>query len=55
MNIQIFGLPKCQETRKAERWCKERRIKYQYIDLSKKGFSLGEYRSIRQPLLSSSW
>lgn len=48
MNIQIFGLPKCQESKKAERWFKERRIKYQYVDLSKKGFSLGEYRSIRQ-------
>ena len=50
MNIQIFGLPKCFETKKAERWFKERRIRYQSIDLAKKGFSLGEYRSIRQKL-----
>ena len=50
MNIQIFGLPKCQESKKAERWFKERRIKYQYIDLPKKGLSTGEYRSIRQRL-----
>ena len=50
MNIQIFGLPKCFETKKAERWFKERRIRYQSIDLGRKGFSLGEYRSIRQKL-----
>lgn len=50
MNIQIFGSSKCFETKKAERWFKERRIRYQYIDLPKKGFSLGEYRSIRQKL-----
>ena len=50
MNIQIFGSSKCFDTKKAERWFKERRIKYQYIDLPKKGFSLGEYRSIRQKL-----
>ena len=50
MNIQIFGSSKCFDTKKAERWFKERRIKYQSIDLQKKGFSLGEYRSIRQKL-----
>lgn len=50
MNIQIFGSSKCFDTKKAERWFKERRIKYQSIDLPKKGFSLGEYRSIRQKL-----
>ena len=33
MNIQIFGLRKSFDTKKAERWFKERRIKYQYIDL----------------------
>ena len=50
MNIQIFGSSKCFDTKKAERWFKERRIKYQSIDLPKNGFSLGEYRSIRQKL-----
>ena len=50
MNIQIFGSSKCFDTKKAERWFKERRIKYQYIDLFKKGFSAGEYRSVRQKL-----
>ena len=50
MNIQIFGSSKCFDTQKAERWFKERRIKYQYIDLFKKGFSPGEYRSVRAKL-----
>ena len=47
MNIQIFGKSKSFDTKKAERWFKERRIKYQYIDLVSKGVSPGEYRSIR--------
>ena len=47
MNIQIFGRSKCFDTKKAERWFKERRIPYQYIDLYAKGLSLGEYRSVK--------
>ena len=47
MNIQIFGLRKSFDTKKAERWFKERRIKYQYIDLENKGLSAGEYRSVK--------
>ena len=50
MNIQIFGSSKSFDSKKAERWFKERRIKYQYIDLATKGLSPGEYRSIRQNL-----
>ena len=50
MNIQIFGSVKSNDSKKAERWFKERRIKYQFIDLPKKGFSLGDYRSIRQKM-----
>ena len=50
MNIQIFGSSKCFDTKKAQRWFKERRINFQYIDLFKKGFSPGEYRSIRAKL-----
>lgn len=42
MNIQIFGARKSFDTKKAERWFKERRIKYQYIDLDSKGLSPGE-------------
>ena len=47
MNIQIFGKSKCFDTKKAERWFKERRIRYQYIDLRTKGLSAGEYRSVK--------
>ncbi len=41
MNIQIFGSSKSFDSKKAERWFKERRIKYQYIDLPSKGLSPG--------------
>ncbi len=47
MNIQIFGTKKCQDTRKAERFFKERRIKYQLIDMREKGMSRGEFNSIK--------
>lgn len=46
MNIQIFGKSKCFDTKKAERYFKERRIKYQYIDLLKYGISKGELSSV---------
>ncbi len=46
MNIQIYGKAKCFDTKKAERYFKERRIKYQFIDLSKYGMSKGEYQNI---------
>lgn len=46
MNIQIFGTKKCQATRKAERWFKERGIKYQFVDLAQKGLSQGELKSV---------
>ena len=46
MNIQIFGKNKCFDTRKAERWFKERRIKFQSIDLVKYGISPGELKSV---------
>ena len=47
MNSQIFGKSKCFDTKKAERWFKERRIKYQYIDLVKYGISRGELSSVK--------
>ena len=50
MNIQIFGKSKCFDTKKAQRYFKERRIKFQFIDLAQKGFSPGEWRSVRQKL-----
>ncbi len=46
MNIQIYGKSKCFDTKKAERYFKERRIKYQFIDLAKYGMSKGEYQNI---------
>lgn len=47
MNIQIFGKSKCFDTKKAQRWFKERRIKYQEIDLKKYGMSRGELNSVK--------
>ncbi|MCR5135915.1 MAG: ArsC family transcriptional regulator [Oscillospiraceae bacterium] len=46
MNIQIFGKSKCFDTKKAERWFKERRIRYQYIDIIRYGMSRGELKSV---------
>ena len=46
MNIQIFGKPKCFDTKKAERWFKERRIKFQSIDLKRDGMSPREFDSV---------
>ena len=46
MNIQIFGRSKCFDTKKAERWFKERRIRFQSIDLVKYGMSGGEFDSV---------
>lgn len=46
MNIQIFGTNKCFDTRKAERYFKERRIPYQRIDLKRYGMSGGEFDSV---------
>lgn len=47
MNIQIFGVKKCFDTQKAERYFKERRIKYQLVDLNQKGLSKGELQSVK--------
>lgn len=46
MNIQIFGKSKCFDTKKAERWFKERRIKFQSIDLLRYGMSGKEFDSV---------
>ena len=46
MNIQIFGKSKCFDTKKAERYFKERRQKFQSIDLIKYGISRGELQSV---------
>lgn len=44
--VQIFGTRKCQDTRKAERWFKERRIPVSLIDLQQRGLSPGELSSV---------
>ena len=48
MNIQIFGTKKCNDTKKAERYFKERGVKYQFIDMKEKGMSKGEFTSVAQ-------
>ena len=48
MNIQIFGTKKCNDTKKAERFFKERRIPYQFIDLKEKALSKGELQSVKK-------
>lgn len=48
MNIQIFGTKKCFDTKKAERYFKERGVKYQFIDMKEKGMSKGEYNGVKQ-------
>ncbi|MCL2420569.1 MAG: ArsC family transcriptional regulator [Defluviitaleaceae bacterium] len=48
MNIQIYGKAKCFDTKKAERYFKERKIKYQAIDINKYGLSKGEYQNVKK-------
>ncbi|MBM6777875.1 ArsC family transcriptional regulator [Collinsella tanakaei] len=48
MNIQIFGTKKSFATKKAQRYFKERRIKFQFIDLKEKEMSKGELQSVVQ-------
>ena len=48
MNIQIFGTKKSSDTRKAERFFKERGIKFQSVDMKEKGLSKGEFQSVLQ-------
>jgi len=47
LNIQIYGKSKCFDTKKAERYFKERGIRFQRIDLPKFGMSRGEFRNVR--------
>jgi arsenate reductase-like glutaredoxin family protein len=48
VNIQIYGMNKCFDTKKAERYFKERRIKFQRIDLAKYGLSPREFDTVRR-------
>ncbi|HEX2938462.1 MAG TPA: ArsC/Spx/MgsR family protein [Ruminiclostridium sp.] len=46
MNIQIFGRKKCFDTKKAERYFKERKINFQSIEVDRYGMSRGELLSV---------
>ena len=50
MNVQIIGTKKCRDTQKAERYFKERRIAYQFVDLTQRGLSRGELDKIKAAL-----
>ena len=47
MNIQIFGTKKCQDSRKAERYFKERGVSFHYVDLTIRGLSRGELDKVK--------
>jgi arsenate reductase-like glutaredoxin family protein len=46
VNVQLYGTKKCAETRKTERWFKERRVTLHVVDLAQKGMSPGELRNV---------
>jgi len=46
MNVIVYGTKKCGETRKAERWLKERRVPYQFRDVSEKPLTETEIRNM---------
>ncbi len=48
MNVQIFGTAKCFDTKKAQRYFKERNVKFQFINLKEKAMSKGEFNSVKQ-------
>ena len=50
MNIQIFGTKKCNNTKKAERFFKERGIKIHFRDLTEKGLAPGELQNISRAI-----
>ncbi|MBI5809483.1 MAG: ArsC family transcriptional regulator [Ignavibacteriales bacterium] len=50
MNIQIIGTKSCSDTRKAERYFKERRIPFHFRDLNEKGLAKGELENIKRKI-----
>jgi arsenate reductase (glutaredoxin) len=48
MEVQIFGTAKCADTRKAQRFWKERRAKIHFVDLRQRAASPGELRRFQQ-------
>lgn len=55
MNIQIFGKSKCFDTKKAERYFKERRVKFQGVDILRYGMSQKELQSVVRAVGLRSW
>lgn len=50
MNIQIIGTKKCSDTKKAQRFFKERNVNFHFLDLNEKPLSKGELTKIAQKL-----
>jgi arsenate reductase-like glutaredoxin family protein len=50
MGLQIFGTRTCPDTRKAERFFRDRGVAYQFIDLAEKGISAGELAAVAAAL-----
>lgn len=48
MEVQIFGIRKSADTRKALRFFSERRIKTHFVDLNERAASLGELKRFAQ-------
>src|SRR6185369_5999342 len=46
LTVQLFGTKKCQDTRKAERFFRERGVQLHVVDLAQKGMSAGELRNV---------
>jgi arsenate reductase len=46
VQLQLFGTKKCPDSRKAERFFKERGLKLHVVDLAQKGMSAGELRNV---------
>lgn len=50
MGIQVIGTKKCQGTRKAERYFRERALPYQFVDLTVRGLSKGELDKVKSAI-----
>ncbi len=50
MNIQIFGTKKCNNTKKAQRFFKERGVQIHFRDLTEKGLAPGELQNISRAI-----
>ena len=55
MNVQISGTKKCNDTKKAERFFKERGLKFQFIDMKEKGMSKGEFKATVRVYISTTF